>query len=164
MSKYLDGTGLTNVLTKIKDNFINKADTQQTTSIHIDLEPTLNSKNLVTSNGVYSKIRGLDLSFNPNDSQLYLKSGNLTLSTVDVSNFSISGVLSAASFSNDILTLSFTSGESVNINLTNILSDILTDYTEEVQDLHDLHTVLSETQYELLAQKDPDKFYYIYED
>ena len=164
MNKYLDQAGLTNVLTKIRDDFINKNDTESVTSIHIDLEPTLNSANLVTSNGVYSKINGMSLQFAPSTSLLTLKSGNTTLSTIDVSDFSVTGLLTSASLSNDVLTLNFSSGDTVTLNIANIISEILTDYTDEVQDLRELHTVLSETEYDLLAEKDSDKFYYIYED
>lgn len=133
-------------------------------SIDVDLTPTLNSTNLVTSNGVYSKINGLSVQFNPSTSLLSLKSGNTILSSVDVSDFSITGFLNSASLNNDVLTLNFSSGDTVNLNIANVISEILTDYTDEVQELIELHTVLSEDAYELLAEKDPNKFYYIYED
>ena len=56
------------------DNEVNV--TRYFESIEVDLTPTLNSSNLVTSNGVYSKIHSLGLQFTPNNSLLSLKSGN----------------------------------------------------------------------------------------
>ena len=130
----------------------------------VDLTPMLNSSNLVTSNGVYSKIHNLSLEFSPSNSALLFKSDNSILSTVGVSDFSISGILNSALLSNDILTLNFSSGDNVTINLVDVLFDVLTEYKNRVQTLQNRHTALSETAYELLAEKDPDTFYYIYEE
>lgn len=106
----------------------------------------------------------LSLQFVPGDSTLLLKSGNNTLSTIDVSNFSINGVLNYASFNNEILTLGFTSGQTVSINMTDILSDVLTEYTDKVEELENKHITMSESAYDSLVHKDADSFYYIYEE
>lgn len=128
---------------------------------------TLTSKyEYIRSN--YSKksdlIQDLDIDFNPSNKRLELSLGDTILSTVNTDDFSISGILDSASFNNDILTLDFTSGESVNIDLTNILSSILTDYRDEVSALRNLHTVVSESEYNEILDKDPDVFYYVYEE
>ena len=52
MAKFLDGTGLSDLITKIKNAFVAKADTTEITSVGIDSIPTANSTNLVTSGGV----------------------------------------------------------------------------------------------------------------
>ena len=128
---------------------------------------TLTSKyEYIRSN--YSKksdlIQDLDIAFNPSNKRIELSLGDTTLSTVNTDNFSISGILNSASFDNDILTLGFTSGESVNIDLTEILTSILTDYRDEVSALRNLHHVISESGYNEILDKDPDVFYYVYEE
>lgn len=128
---------------------------------------TLTSKyEYIRSN--YSKksdlIQDLDIDFNPSDKRLELSLGDTILSTINTDNFSISGVLNSASFNNDILTLGFTSGESVNIDLTEILTSILTDYRDEVTALRNLHHVVSESEYNEILNKDSDVFYYVYEE
>ena len=40
----------------------------------------------------------------------------------------------------------------------------LTQLTNRVADLEDRDVVLSESEFEVLASIDPDKFYYVYED
>ena len=57
MASFLDSTGLTYLLGKIKNAFVAKADTTTVTSISIDSTPTANSNNLVTSGGVYTAIQ-----------------------------------------------------------------------------------------------------------
>lgn len=128
---------------------------------------TLTSKyEYIRSN--YSKksdlIQDLDINFDPSNKTLELSLGETILSTINTDNFSISGILNSASFSNDILTLGFTSGESVNIDLTEILTSILTDYRDEVAALRNLHHVVSESEYNEILDKDPDVFYYVYEE
>lgn len=161
MTKILDSTNIGYLISKIKSSFWQKTDTTQ---LEIDLEPTINSRNLVTSNGVYSKIHNLNLEFDPSNSALLFKSGTTIISTVDVSDFSITGILSSASLNNDVLTLNFSSGEQISLNIANILSDVLTEYNDKIDTLQNRHVALSETAYELLAEKDPDTFYYIYEE
>lgn len=58
MSKFLDGTGLTDLLNKIKSAFVAKTDTAVATVVDIDSTPTANSSNLVTSGGVYTSLSG----------------------------------------------------------------------------------------------------------
>ena len=58
MSKFLDGTGLSDLITKIKNAFVAKADTATVTGVDIDNAPTQNSDHLVTSGGVYSAVSG----------------------------------------------------------------------------------------------------------
>lgn len=58
MSKFLDGTGLTDLLNKIKNAFVAKADTTAVTGVSVDSAPTANSSNLVTSGGVYQALQG----------------------------------------------------------------------------------------------------------
>lgn len=60
MAKFLDGTGLSDIITKIKNAFVAKADTTAVTSIGIDSTPTANSTNLVTSGGVKNAITQLE--------------------------------------------------------------------------------------------------------
>lgn len=116
----------------------------------------------------YSKksdlIQDLDIDFNPSNKRIELSLGDTILSTVNTDSFSISGILDSASLDDDILTLGFTSGESVNIDLTEILTSILTDYRDEVSALRNLHTVVSESEYNEILDKDPDVFYYVYEE
>jgi len=57
MSSFLDSTGLSHLISKIKDTFVAKAGTTAVTSVGIDSMPTANSTNLVTSGGVYSAIQ-----------------------------------------------------------------------------------------------------------
>lgn len=109
-------------------------------------------------------INDLDIDFDPSTKSLELSLGNINLSTINTDNFAISGILDSASFNNDVLTLNFTSGDSVGIDLTEILSAILTDYKTEVRTLRQLHTVLSKTDYDELLEKDPNVFYYTYEE
>ena len=109
-------------------------------------------------------INDLDIDFNPSSKTLELSLGNLNLSSINTDNFAVSGILNSASFNDDILTLSFSSGDSVGIDLTEVLSAILTDYKTEVRELRQLHTVLSKEDYDELPEKDPDVFYYTYEE
>ena len=75
-------------------------------------------------------------------------------------------MLSSAGYNSEtgVLTLSFTDGSPVSINLNEILSSILEDYTTEVKALRNLHVSLSESDYEALRVKDDNTFYYTYED
>lgn len=52
MSNFLDETGLSRLIGKIKDTFVAKANTTAATSVGIDTTPTANSTNLITSGGV----------------------------------------------------------------------------------------------------------------
>ena len=58
MAKFLDGTGLTDLLNKIKNAFVAKADTTAVTGVSVDSAPTANSSNLVTSGGVKTALDG----------------------------------------------------------------------------------------------------------
>lgn len=58
MSKFLDGTGLSDLITKIKNAFVAKADTAAVTGVGVDSTPTASSTNLVTSGGVASALSG----------------------------------------------------------------------------------------------------------
>lgn len=57
MESFLDSTGLTYLVGKIKDTFVAKTDTTTVTPISIDSTPTANSNNLVLSGGVYTAIQ-----------------------------------------------------------------------------------------------------------
>ena len=65
MSSFLDSTGLSHLIEKIKAAFVSKADTTPATTISIDSTPTANSTNLVTSGGVKAALptKGSDLYF-----------------------------------------------------------------------------------------------------
>ena len=63
-----------------------------------------------------------------------------------------------------ILSMSFTDGSNVNVDLNQIISSILQDYANEVQALRNLHVTLSESDYEALRVKNSNTFYYTYED
>ena len=52
MSKFLDNTGLSHLIGKIKTAFVAKADTTTVQGVDVDSTPTSNSTNLVTSGGV----------------------------------------------------------------------------------------------------------------
>ena len=58
MAKFLDGTGLADLLNKIKNAFVAKADTTAVTGVGVDSTPTASSTNLVTSGGVYQALQG----------------------------------------------------------------------------------------------------------
>ena len=58
MAKFLDGTGLSDLITKIKNAFVAKADTTAVTCVGVDSTPTASSTNLVTSGGVASALSG----------------------------------------------------------------------------------------------------------
>lgn len=58
MAKFLDGTGLSDLITKIKNAFVAKADTTAVTGVGVDSTPTASSTNLVTSGGVASALSG----------------------------------------------------------------------------------------------------------
>jgi len=111
-------------------------------------------------------INNLDIEYSVPNKQIILKLGENVLSTISSDNFAISGVLSSAGYNSEtgILTLSFTDGSPVSINLNEILSSILEDYTTEVKALRNLHVSLSESDYEALRVKDDNTFYYTYED
>jgi len=111
-------------------------------------------------------VNNLDIEYSVPNKQIILKLDNTTLSTINTDNFAISGILSSAGYDSTtgLLTLSFTDGSPVSINLNEILSSILEDYTTEVQALRDLHVTLSESDYEALRVKNNDTFYYTYED
>jgi len=111
-------------------------------------------------------INNLDIEYSVPNKQIILKLGENVLSTISSDNFAISGVLSSAGYNSEtgVLTLSFTDGSPVSINLNEILSSILEDYTTEVKALRNLHVSLSESDYEALRVKDDNTFYYTYED
>lgn len=111
-------------------------------------------------------INNLDIEYSVPNKQIILKLGENVLSTISSDNFAISGVLSSAGYDSTtgLLTLSFTDGSPVSINLNEILSSILEDYTTEVEALRNLHVSLSESDYEALRVKDNNTFYYTYED
>lgn len=58
MASFLDKIGLADVLTRIKNAFVAKADTQEVQFLDIDSTPTANSTNLVTSGGVAGALAG----------------------------------------------------------------------------------------------------------
>lgn len=111
-------------------------------------------------------VENLDIEYSVPNKQIILKLDDITLSTISTDNFAITGILSSAGYNSEtgILTLSFTDGSPVSINLNEILSSILEDYTNEVEALRNLHITLSESDYEALRVKDNDTFYYTYED
>lgn len=59
MSKFLDNTGLSYLIGKIKDAFVAKADTTTVQGVDVDNTPTSNSTNLVTSGGVAEYVDGI---------------------------------------------------------------------------------------------------------
>lgn len=109
-------------------------------------------------------VDNLDIKFDVSNKQIKLVLDDEILSTISTDNFAISGVLSSSSYDEGILTLTFTSGDTVNINLEEIISSILQTYSDEVAALRNLHQVMTEQSYETLRVKDSDVFYYIYED
>lgn len=56
MIDFLNDTGLSRLLSKIKSAFVAKADTTAVTGVDVDSVPTQNSSNLVTSGGVYGAL------------------------------------------------------------------------------------------------------------
>lgn len=92
MSSFLDSTGLTHLLGKIKAAFVAKADTTAATTISIDSTPTANSTNLVTSGGVKAAIptKVSDLT---NDSGFTTNTGTITGITMNGSSKGTSGVV-----------------------------------------------------------------------
>ena len=54
MSKFLDETGVSWLIAKIKSTFFSVDDAEQVTLVDVDTIPTQNSTNLVESGGVYS--------------------------------------------------------------------------------------------------------------
>jgi len=133
------------------------------TQLTFDLEPTAGSVNPVTSGGIKTYSDSLSLTFNSNTNTILLKRGSTTLSSLSTDDFSISGVLTSASYQNGILTMTFTSGDVVTLDLATLLANTIESYRQQVEELESLHTALSEEDYEALATKDPDKYYYIYE-
>lgn len=111
-------------------------------------------------------VDNLDIEYSVSNKQIILKLDDVVLSTISSDNFAISGVINLASYNSGtgVLSLSFTDGSNVNINLNEILSSILESYTEEVQSLRELHTSLSESTYEALREKNSNVYYYTYED
>ncbi len=111
-------------------------------------------------------VDNLDIEYSVSNKQIILKLGNVTLSTISTDNFAISGVLSSSGYNSQtgLLSLTFTDGTSVSIDLNEILQSVLEDYETEVQSLRNLHTALSESDYEALRVKDDDVYYYTYED
>lgn len=92
MSSFLDSTGLTNLLGKIKTAFVAKADTTTATTISIDSTPTANSTNLVTSGGVKAAIPTKVSDLN-NDSGFTANTGTITGITMNGSSKGTSGVV-----------------------------------------------------------------------
>lgn len=111
-------------------------------------------------------VDNLDIEYSVPNKQIILKLDDVVLSTISSDNFAISGVINLASYNSEtgILSLSFTDGSNVNINLNEILASILESYTKEVQSLRELHTSLSESAYEALREKNSNVYYYTYED
>ena len=111
-------------------------------------------------------VENLDIEFSVPNKQIILRLDDVTLSTINTDNFAISGILNSAGYDSEtgILTLSFTDGTTVNINLNEILASVLEDFTNEVRSLRRLHVALSESAYETLRTKNSDTFYYTYED
>lgn len=111
-------------------------------------------------------VDNLDIEYSVSNKQIVLKLDDVVLSTINSDNFAISGVINLASYNSEtgILSLSFTDGSNVNINLNEILASILESYAEEVQSLRELHTSLSESAYEALREKNSNVYYYTYED
>jgi len=111
-------------------------------------------------------VDNLDIEYSVPNKQIILKLDDVVLSTISSDNFAISGVINLAAYNSGtgILSLSFTDGSNVNINLNEILASILESYTEEVQALRELHTSLSESAYEALREKNSNVYYYTYED
>lgn len=111
-------------------------------------------------------VDNLDIEYSVPNKQIILKLDDVVLSTISSDNFAISGVINLASYNSEtgVLSLSFTDGSNVNINLNEILASILESYTEEVQSLRELHTSLSESAYEALREKNSNVYYYTYED
>ena len=111
-------------------------------------------------------VDNLTIEFSVPNKEIELKLDDVILSTISTDNFAISGVLDSAGYNANtgILSMSFTDGNSVNIDLNQIISSILQDYANEVQALRNLHVTLSESDYEALRVKNSNTFYYTYED
>ena len=92
MSSFLDSTGLSHLIEKIKAAFVSKADTTPATTISIDSTPTANSTNLVTSGGVKAAIptKVSDLT---NDSGFTTNTGTITGITMNGASKGTSGVV-----------------------------------------------------------------------
>lgn len=111
-------------------------------------------------------IDNLDITYNASTGTIDLSLGEVILSSINAGNFAVSGILTSASYNSSTgeMTLNFDSGDTAVIDLTDIVSSVLSDYTNEVADLRGLHTVLTEAEYEALREKDADVFYYTYEE
>ena len=109
-------------------------------------------------------VNDLDIEFDPSDKTLKLSLGETLLSSISTDNFAVSGIIDSASYSNEVLTLHFSSGDTVGIDVSEIAESLLSEYKDEVSALRRLHTVMSNLDYDDLQTKDPDVFYYVYED
>lgn len=56
MSKFLDNTGLSYLIGKIKTTFVAKTNTSIVQGVDVDSTPTQNSTHLITSGGVYNSV------------------------------------------------------------------------------------------------------------
>ena len=108
-------------------------------------------------------INNLNLEYDPSTKRLNLILDNHLLSSINTDNFTVTGIIDSASYNNQILTIHFSSGDTVGIDVSEIAESLLSEYRDEVAALRRLHTVMSNLDYEDLSTKDPDIFYYIYE-
>ena len=60
MSKFLDNTGLSYLIGKIKTAFVAKTDTTAVQGVDVDSTPTQNSTHLITSGGVYNVVGDIE--------------------------------------------------------------------------------------------------------
>lgn len=109
-------------------------------------------------------VNNLDIQFDPSTRVLKLVLDNTLLSAINTDNFAVTGIIDSASYSNDILTLHFSSGDTVGIDVSEIAESLLSEYKDEVAALRRLHTVMSNADFDDLRTKDPNVFYYVYED
>jgi hypothetical protein len=124
----------------------------------------------------YALVGGLTISYasaTRTISLLYTKGGTTTaLATISANDFIISSSLTSASFvtedgsgnSGQFIKLEFSTNQTLYIDLEDVVGGALTQLTNRVADLEDRDVVLSESEFEVLASIDPDKFYYVYED
>lgn len=124
----------------------------------------------------YALTNGLSIAYDNVEREIqlkYTKSGQTRiLATIDADDFVIGGSLRAASYATEdenhvqgeFLKLEFSTGDTIYIDLSSVVGSALSAMDARITVLENRHVILSESEFENLAEIDPDKIYMTYED
>ena len=122
--------------------------------------------NLEQELALYKKTEDLvnDLNFTVSGNNLELRLGDTLVASLNKTL--LVNIVHSTQFNSETgdLSIVFSNGDVVEINLTNLVGDILEETQGQIEELQNQHVIMSEEQYETLEEIDPNKFYYLYED